>query len=107
MSVMHQEGNETVETRETLRQTLERRYLSRLISCREATKNARTAARRAQHLAEGRLKEEASGHNSACAEIHKIARDSGVSLDIENIRHRALAFEQEAEAVAQAFKVEL
>lgn len=101
MAIPNQDGNEIGET---LEQTLERRYLSRFISYREAKKNRRQADQRAQHLAATQFNDDTAEHNSACAEIHKIARDRGISLDIEKIRQKAHAFEQEAEAVAQAFK---
>jgi hypothetical protein len=104
MTLPNQDGNETGET---LEQTLERRYLSRFISYREAKKNRKSADQKAQHLAAGQFKDDAAGHNAACAEIHKLARDRGISLDIENISQKAHAFEQEAEAVALAFKEDL
>ena len=89
---------------QSVQEVLERRWVSRTLSMRDAQENrikhscrgldesaAEFAARREQNVC-------------ACAEVEKIARDLGITLDKEALNQRVKNIRADIEQVAQAFK---
>ncbi len=89
---------------ESARDVLERRYVSRTLSARDAWALSREASRRGDEDAARERNVREQQNVSACAEIAKIARDLGIFLDIYALRERAIKRETEIEETLNAFE---
>ena len=89
---------------ESVQEVLERRWVSRTLSMRDAQENRRKHARRGLDESAARLAARREQHISACAEVEKIARDLGITLDKEALNQRVQNIQDDIEQVAQAFK---
>ena len=92
---------------ESARDVLERRYVSRTLSARDARALSREASRRGDEDAAREQKIWEQQNVSACAEIAKIAkiaRDLGIALDTHALRERAIEREAEIEETLNAFE---
>ncbi len=89
---------------ESVRDVLERRYVSRTLSAREARARSRGASRRGNEDAAREQKVWEQQNVSACAEIAKIARDLGIVLDTYALRERAIEREAEIEETLREFE---
>lgn len=88
---------------ESARDVLERRYVSRTLSARDARALSREASRRGDEDAARERNVREQQNVSACAEIAKIARDLGIFLDTHALRERAIEREAEIEETLRAF----
>ncbi len=89
---------------ENVRDVLQRRYVSRTLSARDARARSRAASRRGDQDAAREQKIWEQQNVSACAEIAKIARDLGIVLDTYALRQRAIEREAEIEETLRAFE---
>ena len=89
---------------ESARDVLERRYVTRTLSARDARALSREASRRGDEDAAREQKIWEQQNVSACAEIAKIARDLGIALDTHALRERAIEREAEIEETLNAFE---
>ena len=89
---------------ENVRDVLERRYVSRTLSARDARARSRGAFRRGDQDAARKHNVWEQQNVSACAEIAKIARDLGILLDAYALRERAIEREAEIEETLREFE---
>ncbi len=89
---------------ETVQEVLERHYVSRAISCLKARKNTRKAREKGDTAKAAEFSARADQHNSACAEVRKIASDLGIALDTYALIERAKEFEREVQETLRVFE---
>lgn len=87
----------------TPREVLERRYVDRTISVRQARALSRKEARNGNRQSADYAAARAQQHNSAAAEIRKVARDMGIELDIDALLQRATRWHNELEQTLRVF----
>lgn len=88
----------------SVRDVLERRYISRTLSARESAALSRAARHRGEDAAAAEHEVWKERHTSACAEIAKIGRDLGIDLDTYVLRRRAIEREAELEETLRRFE---